>query len=92
MRASAPRSLPGSPKGLCFYRLKRPVVRIGGAFLPMPFAKELERQAVPQAEEIEEAARRLVADKTKRFFLDGGEIKSRSLQMIKYRYNMDKNL
>ena len=55
-------------EGPVFYRLKRPVVRIGGAFLPMPFAKELERQAVPQAEEIEEAARRLVDGTTKRFF------------------------
>jgi len=42
-----------------FSYLEAPVVRLGGADVPIPYSPKLERAAVPQAEDIVEAARRL---------------------------------
>lgn len=35
-----------------FYSLKHPIVRYGGENMPVPFSPELEKQAIPQAENI----------------------------------------
>ncbi len=43
-----------------FFSLKRPVKRLGGLFMPMPFAASLEIQAVPQTEDIYESAKELL--------------------------------
>jgi pyruvate/2-oxoglutarate/acetoin dehydrogenase E1 component len=45
----------------CFARLKAPVVRVGAEFMPIPFAKSLERECLPRAEEVAAAARRVVS-------------------------------
>ena len=46
-----------------FYDLDAPVARLCGAEVPMPYAGHLERAAIPQAEDVVDAARRLgVAD------------------------------
>jgi len=42
-----------------FAYLEAPVVRLGGADVPIPYNRDLERATVPQAEDIAEAARRL---------------------------------
>ena len=43
-----------------FFSLNRPVSRLGGLFMPIPFAAELEAQAVPQAEDIYTRAKELL--------------------------------
>jgi pyruvate dehydrogenase E1 component beta subunit len=43
-----------------FYDLDAPVARVCGAEVPMPYAGHLERAAIPQAEDVVAAARRLV--------------------------------
>lgn len=43
-----------------FYSLKAPIKRLGGAFIPMPYQKELEKAAIPQCEDIEAAAKTLM--------------------------------
>lgn len=43
-----------------FYSLKKPVKRLGGASMPMPFTPALEAQAIPQVENICQCARELV--------------------------------
>jgi pyruvate/2-oxoglutarate/acetoin dehydrogenase E1 component len=43
-----------------FAYLEAPVVRLGGADVPIPYNRALERAAVPQVEDIVEAVRRLV--------------------------------
>ena len=43
-----------------FYDLKKPVRRLGGLFMPIPFSKELEEKAVPQTETIYEQAKELL--------------------------------
>ena len=43
-----------------FYELDAPVERIGAAEVPMPYARHLEQAAMPQAETIVAAARRMV--------------------------------
>jgi len=43
-----------------FAYLEAPIVRLGGADVPIPYNRDLERATVPQAEDIAEAARRLV--------------------------------
>ena len=42
-----------------FAYLEAPIVRLGGADVPIPYSPKLERAAVPQVEDIVEAARRL---------------------------------
>jgi len=42
-----------------FSYLEAPIVRLGGADVPIPYSPKLERAAVPQIEDIVEAARRL---------------------------------
>jgi pyruvate/2-oxoglutarate/acetoin dehydrogenase E1 component len=42
-----------------FAYLEAPIVRLGGADVPIPYHPRLERAAVPQVEDIVEAARRL---------------------------------
>jgi pyruvate dehydrogenase E1 component beta subunit len=49
----------------CFDRLKAPVVRVGAEFMPIPFAKSLERECLPRAEEVAAAARRVLTWKEK---------------------------
>jgi acetoin:2,6-dichlorophenolindophenol oxidoreductase subunit beta len=44
----------------CFGRLHAPVVRVGADYMPIPFAKSLERECLPRAEEVAAAARRVV--------------------------------
>jgi acetoin:2,6-dichlorophenolindophenol oxidoreductase subunit beta len=44
----------------CFDRLQAPVVRVGAEFMPIPFAKALERECLPRAEEVAAAAHRVV--------------------------------
>jgi len=44
-----------------FYELDRPVARLCGAEVPMPYARHLEEAALPQVPTIVEAVRRLVA-------------------------------
>jgi pyruvate/2-oxoglutarate/acetoin dehydrogenase E1 component len=43
-----------------FYSLERPVCRLGGMFIPMPFSPALEAQAVPQSETIYEKVKDLL--------------------------------
>ncbi len=43
-----------------FYQLKKPVARLGGLFMPIPFARELEAQVVPQTGDIYQKAKELV--------------------------------
>ena len=43
-----------------FYDLKKPVRRLGGLFMPIPFSKELEEKAVPQTDAIYEQAKELL--------------------------------
>ena len=45
----------------CFHDLRAPVVRVGGAHVPMPFAEELVDLAVPGADAIGAAVRRVMA-------------------------------
>jgi pyruvate dehydrogenase E1 component beta subunit len=47
----------------CFDYLDAPVARLGGAEVPMPYAKELERAAIPSVDEIVREALRLVGKK-----------------------------
>ena len=54
-------------EGRAFYALKKPVVRLGGAYMPVPFAKEIEREVTPDVDDICREARRLVDDRAKRF-------------------------
>ena len=42
-----------------FGYLEAPIVRLGGADVPIPYNRNLERAAVPQVEDIVEAARKL---------------------------------
>ena len=44
-----------------FAYLEAPIVRLGGADVPIPYNPKLERAAVPQVEQIIETARRLVS-------------------------------
>jgi pyruvate dehydrogenase E1 component beta subunit len=46
----------------CFDDLDAPVERVGGAEVPMPYAKPLELAALDREDKIEAAARRLLAD------------------------------
>ena len=46
----------------CFDELDAPVERVGGAEVPMPYAKNLEVAALAQEDKISAAARRLLAD------------------------------
>ena len=43
-----------------FAYLEAPIVRLGGADVPIPYNPKLEKAAVPQVEDIVEAARQLV--------------------------------
>ncbi|WP_192988241.1 alpha-ketoacid dehydrogenase subunit beta [Carnobacterium mobile] len=43
-----------------FYALKKPIQRLGGKAIPMPYQKELEHQAIPQVEDILIAAHQLM--------------------------------
>ncbi len=43
-----------------FHNLKAPIKRLGGLDIPIPFSKELERNAVPTIERINEAIRELI--------------------------------
>src|SRR5699024_5576983 len=45
-----------------FHALRAPIIRLGGAFVPMPYNAKLERQAVPQVEDIERAIGKLVRE------------------------------
>jgi pyruvate dehydrogenase E1 component beta subunit len=47
----------------CFDYLDAPVMRLGGAEVPMPYNKELERASIPSAEDIAGAALRVVGKK-----------------------------
>lgn len=44
-----------------FYQLKAPIVRLGGAEVPIPYNRGLERAAVPQVEDIVAAVRQVMA-------------------------------
>lgn len=43
-----------------FYQLKAPIKRLGGAAVPMPYQKDLEKNAIPQVEDIYQAALELM--------------------------------
>lgn len=43
-----------------FHALRAPIIRLGGAFVPMPYNAKLERQAIPQVYDIERAIGKLV--------------------------------
>ncbi|MEG0443348.1 MAG: alpha-ketoacid dehydrogenase subunit beta [Carnobacterium sp.] len=43
-----------------FYALRKPIQRLGGKAIPMPYQKELEHHAIPQLEDILAAARHLM--------------------------------
>lgn len=43
-----------------FYALRKPIQRLGGKAIPMPYQKELEYHAIPQLEDILAAARHLM--------------------------------
>lgn len=45
-----------------FHALRAPIIRLGGAFVPMPYNAKLEHQAVPQVEDIERAIGKLVRE------------------------------
>ena len=45
----------------CFHALRAPVQRVGGAHVPMPFAPELVEAAVPGADAVSSAVRRVMA-------------------------------
>jgi len=45
----------------CFDDLDAPVERVGGADVPMPYAKNLERAAIPGEQDVVAAVRRTVA-------------------------------
>jgi len=47
----------------CFDYLDGPVLRLGGAEVPMPYNRELERASIPSAEDIADAALRVVGKK-----------------------------
>jgi pyruvate dehydrogenase E1 component beta subunit len=47
----------------CFDYLDGPVLRLGGAEVPMPYNRELERASIPSAEDISSAALRVVGKK-----------------------------
>jgi pyruvate dehydrogenase E1 component beta subunit len=47
----------------CFDYLDAPVLRLGGAEVPMPYNRELERASIPSAEDISGAALRVVGRK-----------------------------
>jgi pyruvate dehydrogenase E1 component beta subunit len=47
----------------CFDYLDAPVARLGGAEVPMPYAKDLERAAIPSVDDIVREALRLVGKK-----------------------------
>ena len=47
-----------------FAYLEAPIVRLGGADVPIPYSPKLERAAVPQTEDIVSAARRLARTDT----------------------------
>src|SRR6195256_3071187 len=47
----------------CFDYLDAPVARLGGAEVPMPYAKDLERAAIPSVDDIVRQALRLVGKK-----------------------------
>jgi pyruvate dehydrogenase E1 component beta subunit len=44
-----------------FYHLQAPIVRLGGAEVPIPYNRGLERSAVPQVEDIASAVRQVMA-------------------------------
>lgn len=44
-----------------FYQLQAPIVRLGGAEVPIPYNRGLERAAVPQVEDIASAVRQVMA-------------------------------
>ena len=44
-----------------FWHLDRPIKRLGGLDIPIPYNRHLERRAVPQEEDIIAAVRELVA-------------------------------
>ncbi len=46
----------------CFWTLDAPVARVAGREVPIPYAKHLEDAAIPQVDDITEAAARLVAE------------------------------
>jgi pyruvate dehydrogenase E1 component beta subunit len=46
-----------------FDYLDAPIVRLGGADCPLPYNPQLEKAAVPQADDIADAVRRLVGGK-----------------------------
>lgn len=43
-----------------FLALRAPIIRLGGAFVPMPYNAKLESQAIPQVDDIERAIGKLV--------------------------------
>lgn len=48
-----------------FYQLKAPIKRLGGAAIPIPYQKELEKHAIPQVEDIAAAIYELLQKKEK---------------------------
>lgn len=46
--------------GEAFYHLDAPVIRVTGADVPMPYTKSLEIAALPQSNDIVEAAKKLL--------------------------------
>ncbi len=46
-----------------FYYLDAPIIRLGGAEVPMPYQIQLEKRAIPQEEDIYQAARQLLQQK-----------------------------
>lgn len=45
--------------------LKKPITRLGGAFVPIPAEKHLEHLSIPQVETLVEAAKKLMSDESK---------------------------
>lgn len=46
--------------GEAFYHLDAPLIRVTGADVPMPYTKSLEIAALPQINDIAEAAKRIL--------------------------------
>ena len=46
-----------------FYYLDAPIMRLGGAEIPMPYQVQLEKRATPQEEDIYQAAQQLLQQK-----------------------------
>lgn len=47
-------------QGEAFYHLDAPVIRVTGADVPMPYTKSLEIAALPQSNDIVEAAKKIL--------------------------------